>query len=71
MKRLKEDKCEGVVRVSEIGPGKPYCRIPCGLTGEMSASGVDCTGGTAGLDGAERAGAVGEGKSVVGVATGV
>jgi hypothetical protein len=32
--RLNEDRCEGEVRVSAIGPGKPYRSMPVGSTGD-------------------------------------
>lgn len=46
--RLKEDRCEGVDRVSAIGPGKPYRRIPAGSTGETTAGRADCVGAITG-----------------------
>ena len=55
--RLKDERCDGVRRVSEIGPGKPYCSMPSGWTGQPSASdgavpGTGCAGpGTVGEGG--------------------
>jgi hypothetical protein len=42
---LKEERCEGVVDRSEMGPGKPYWRMPVGETGETVA-GVGAVPGT-------------------------
>jgi hypothetical protein len=42
---LKEDRSEGVVERSEMGPGKPYWRMPVGETGETVA-GVGVVPGT-------------------------
>ena len=35
--RLKEERWDGVAERSEIGPGKPYWRMPEGETGEIVA----------------------------------
>ena len=35
--RLKEERWDGVVERSEMGPGKPYRRMPEGETGEIAA----------------------------------
>lgn len=61
--RLYADRCAGVVNVSITGPGKPYCRMPVGLTGapriEEGAEVIEA--------GTGKAGAVrdGEGSAVV------
>lgn len=71
MKRLKEDRCDAVDNESAIGPGKPYCKMPCGLTGDVSVEGVAGAGGTAGYAGVGGRGVVGEGAEVVVVGDGL
>jgi len=64
VKRLKAERCEGVVRVSATGPGKPYRSIPAGSTGETTVTGagwVDAATGTgSGVGGGGIDGTVGE-----------
>jgi hypothetical protein len=56
--RLKEERWDGLVERSEMGPGKPYWRIPEGETGEIVA-------GVGGLPGEVLTGAVVVGLGVV------
>lgn len=56
--RLKEERWDGVVERSEMGPGKPYWRIPEGETGEIVP-------GVGGLPGEILIGAVDVGLGVV------
>jgi hypothetical protein len=37
--RLYADRCALVVKVSVTGPGKPYCKMPVGLTGASRTEG--------------------------------
>ena len=61
--RLYADRCAGVVNVSVTGPGKPYCRMPVGLTGAPRVEeGIEGIGAGAGNAGAVRDG---EGNGVV------
>jgi len=56
--RLKEERWDGVAERSEMGPGKPYWRMPVGETGEIVA-------GIGGLPGEVLTGAVVVGLAVV------
>jgi hypothetical protein len=58
--RLKEERWDGVVERSEMGPGKPYWRMPEGETGETVA-------GVGGLPGTGESGEVLVGAVVVGL----
>jgi hypothetical protein len=61
--RLYAERCAGVVNVSVTGPGKPYCRMPVGLTGAPRIEeGIEGIGAGAG-----RAGAVRDGEGNGGV----
>ena len=61
--RLYAERCAGVVNVSVTGPGKPYCRMPVGLTGAPRVEeGIEGIGAGAGNAGAVRDG---EGNGVV------
>lgn len=49
-----------------MGPGNPYCRIPCGLTGDTKVEGVVGVAGMLGYDGEGGGGTVGvEGNGAV------
>jgi hypothetical protein len=58
--RLKEERWDGVVERSEMGPGKPYWRMPEGETGEIVV-------GVGGLPGTGESGEVLVGVVVVGL----
>jgi hypothetical protein len=58
--RLKEERWDGVAERSEIGPGKPYWRMPEGETGEIGV-------GVGGLPGTGEGGEVLIGAVVVGL----
>lgn len=63
---MKEDRCEGVERVSAIGPGKPYRSIPAGSTGDTTAGRADCVGAITGTGLGTATGAGGAGTGTMG-----
>lgn len=68
MNLLYDDKWEAVESESDMGPGKPYCNIPWGLTGEVIVDGVVGIGLTGVCEGVGGGGSVDVGgKGAVGV----